>query len=128
MPVYPHQGLALAPAHYLTVPPGGPLDSAGTAGDRSWEVGEAGPTTGPTCPPPQVQSELLRCWHRWRVGKALQEECHMGSHTTSARPAGSTPREKLLLSRGGGSNGASQDPSAETHLAGGLPGLAERPF
>ncbi|XP_046531990.1 glucagon receptor isoform X6 [Equus quagga] len=76
----------------------------------------------------EVQSELLRCWHRWRVGKALQEECHMGSHTTSARPAGSTPREKLLLSRGGGSNGASQDPSAETHLAGGLPGLAERPF
>ncbi|XP_044601853.1 glucagon receptor isoform X1 [Equus asinus] len=76
----------------------------------------------------EVQSELLRCWHRWRVGKALQEECHMGSHTTAARPAGSTPREKLLLSRGGGSNGASQDPSAETHLAGGLPGLAERPF
>ncbi|KAB0396029.1 hypothetical protein E2I00_012908 [Balaenoptera physalus] len=73
-----------------------------------------------------VQSELLRRWHRWREGKALQEERHVGSHT--ARPSGGPPSEKLLLSRGGGSNRTSQDPSAETHLAGGLPGLAENPF
>ncbi|XP_036692494.1 glucagon receptor isoform X3 [Balaenoptera musculus] len=79
----------------------------------------------PACPP-QVQSELLRRWHRWREGKALQEERHVSSHT--ARPTGGPPSEKLLLSRGGGSNRTSQDPSAETHLAGGLPGLAENPF
>nr|XP_030699065.1 glucagon receptor isoform X4 [Globicephala melas] len=74
----------------------------------------------------EVQSELLRRWHRWREGKALQEECHVGSHT--ARPTGGPPSEKLLLSRGSGSNRTSQDPSTETHLAGGLPGLAENPF
>ncbi|XP_052513903.1 glucagon receptor isoform X2 [Budorcas taxicolor] len=73
----------------------------------------------------EVQSELLRRWHRWREGKALQEERHAGSHTT--RPLGGPPSEKLLLARGSGSNGTSQDPSTETHLAGGLPGSAENP-
>lgn len=78
----------------------------------------------PTCLP-QVQSELLRRWHRWREGKALQEEHHAGSHTT--RPLRGPLSEKLLLSRSSGSNGTSQDSSAETRLAGGLPGSAENP-
>ncbi|XP_017919074.1 PREDICTED: glucagon receptor isoform X2 [Capra hircus] len=73
----------------------------------------------------EVQSELLRRWHRWREGKALQEERHAGSHTT--RPLRGPPSEKLLLARGSGSNGTSQDPSTETRLAGGLPGSAENP-
>ncbi|XP_065764862.1 glucagon receptor isoform X3 [Muntiacus reevesi] len=73
----------------------------------------------------EVQSELLRRWHRWREGKALQEERHAGSHMT--RPLRGPPSEKLLLSGGSGSNGTSQDPSAETRLAGGLPGSAENP-
>lgn len=84
-------------------------------------------TQPPACPP-QVQSELLRRWHRWREGKALHNERHMGGGHM-AQPARGPPSQKLLLSRGGGSsNGTSQDPSAETCLAGGLPGLAESPF
>ncbi|XP_074200075.1 glucagon receptor isoform X4 [Camelus bactrianus] len=76
----------------------------------------------------EVQSELLRRWHRWREGKALHNERHMGGGHM-AQPARGPPSQKLLLSRGGGSsNGTSQDPSAETCLAGGLPGLAESPF
>ncbi|XP_072795947.1 glucagon receptor [Vicugna pacos] len=76
----------------------------------------------------EVQSELLRRWHRWREGKALHDERHMGGGHM-AQPARGPPSQKLLLSRGGGSsNGTSQDPSAETCLAGGLPGLAESPF
>ncbi|XP_055435811.1 glucagon receptor isoform X3 [Bubalus kerabau] len=73
----------------------------------------------------EVQSELLRRWHRWREGKALQEERHAGSHTT--RPLRGPPSKKLLLARGSSSNGTGQDPSAETHFAGGLPGSAENP-
>nr|XP_031325200.1 glucagon receptor isoform X2 [Camelus dromedarius] len=76
----------------------------------------------------EVQSELLRRWHRWHEGKALHNERHMGGGHM-AQPASGPPSQKLLLSRGGGSsNGTSQDPSAETCLAGGLPGLAESPF
>uniref|UniRef100_E1BKB6 Glucagon receptor n=1 Tax=Bos taurus TaxID=9913 RepID=E1BKB6_BOVIN len=73
----------------------------------------------------EVQSELLRHWHRWREGKALQEERHTGSHTT--RPLRGPPSKKLLLARGSSSNGTGQDASAETCLAGGLPGSAENP-
>ncbi|XP_006869693.1 PREDICTED: glucagon receptor [Chrysochloris asiatica] len=43
----------------------------------------------------EVQSELLRRWHRWRMGKALQDEHRPGSH--AARPALGPPSEKLLL-------------------------------
>uniref|UniRef100_A0A4X1UBI1 Glucagon receptor n=1 Tax=Sus scrofa TaxID=9823 RepID=A0A4X1UBI1_PIG len=74
----------------------------------------------------EVQAELLRRWHRWREGKALQKAHRVGSH--SARPPSGPPSEKLLLSTGGSSNGTSQEPSAETHLASGLPGVAENPF
>ena len=73
-----------------------------------------------------MQAELLRRWHRWREGKALQKAHRVGSH--SARPPSGPPSEKLLLSTGGSSNGTSQEPSAETHLASGLPGVAENPF
>ena len=97
---------------------------AGSLGILGGWQGQALGMARPTCPP-QVQSELLRRWHRWREGKALQEERHAGSHTT--RPLGGPPSEKLLLARGSGSNGTSQDPSTETRLAGGLPGSAENP-
>ncbi|XP_007957998.1 glucagon receptor [Orycteropus afer afer] len=66
----------------------------------------------------EVQSELMRRWHRWRVGKALREERQPGSHT--APPAHEPPREKLLLVRGGGSDGGGPDPSSETPSAHGL--------
>ncbi|KAK2492801.1 hypothetical protein MC885_009332 [Smutsia gigantea] len=75
----------------------------------------------------EVQSELLRCWHHWRRGKALQKR-PVGSHAASAQPTGGPCSEKLLLSIGGTSNRASQDPSSETRLASSLPGLAESPF
>ncbi|XP_047614222.1 glucagon receptor isoform X2 [Phacochoerus africanus] len=74
----------------------------------------------------EVQAELLRRWHRWREGKALQKAHRVGSH--SARPPSGPPSEKLLLSTGGSSNGTSQEPSAETRLASGLPGVVENPF
>lgn len=76
----------------------------------------------------EVQAELRRCWHRWRVGKALQVGRHVSSHRASALPTDGPPSEKLLLSRGSGSNGASQDPLAETRVAGDLSGLAECPL
>uniref|UniRef100_A0A8C3W3V8 Glucagon receptor n=1 Tax=Catagonus wagneri TaxID=51154 RepID=A0A8C3W3V8_9CETA len=74
----------------------------------------------------EVQSELLRHWHRWREGKALQKARRVSSHV--ARPTSDPPSGKPLLSTGGSSNGTSQDPCAETRLAGGLPGVAEDPF
>ncbi|XP_074175750.1 glucagon receptor isoform X2 [Rhinolophus sinicus] len=76
----------------------------------------------------EVQAELRRSWHRWRMGKELQAGRHVSSHMASAQPTDGPPSEKLLLSRGSGSNGASQDPLAETHISGDLPGLAECPF
>nr|XP_023412477.1 glucagon receptor [Loxodonta africana] len=74
----------------------------------------------------EVQSELLRRWHRWRIGKTLQEQRQRGSH--SAPPAHRPPSEKLLLVRSNGRDGAGPDPSSETPSAHSLPGLAERPF
>ncbi|KAF0887167.1 GLR protein, partial [Crocuta crocuta] len=77
----------------------------------------------------EVQSELLRRWHRWHVGNSLQAQRHVRGPSASARPGGGPPSEKPLLSRGGGgSNGASQDPSAETCLVSSLPGAVESPF
>ncbi|XP_040845698.1 glucagon receptor [Ochotona curzoniae] len=70
----------------------------------------------------EVQLELLRRWQRWRLGKALREERSASVHTPSAGP------EKLQLAQAGGSSGAVWNPSAKALLAGGLPGLAERPF
>nr|XP_017512820.2 glucagon receptor isoform X3 [Manis javanica] len=75
----------------------------------------------------EVQSELLRCWHHWREGKALQKR-PVGSHAASAQPTGGPCSEKLLLSIGGASNRASQDHSSETRLADSLPVLAESPI
>uniref|UniRef100_A0A8C9DM56 Glucagon receptor n=1 Tax=Prolemur simus TaxID=1328070 RepID=A0A8C9DM56_PROSS len=75
----------------------------------------------------EVQSELQRRWHRWRLGKALRWQQHTGSHTAPARPGHGTPTKTLWLVSGGSSNGVGQDPSAETPLASGLPGLAEIP-
>lgn len=69
----------------------------------------------------EVQAELLRSWHRWRMDEVLREEHQGSSHRALDRPTS----EKLLLSRGHNSNGASHDPSAETHVAGSLPGLAQ---
>ncbi|XP_057357810.1 glucagon receptor isoform X4 [Manis pentadactyla] len=74
----------------------------------------------------EVQSELLRCWHHWRGGKALQKR-PVGSHVASAQPTGGPCSERLLLSIGGASNRASQDRSSETRLADSLPGLDESP-
>ncbi|XP_053773878.1 glucagon receptor isoform X2 [Desmodus rotundus] len=77
----------------------------------------------------EVQAELLRSWHRRHLGEARWEE-HQGSssHPASARPTSGAATEKLLLSRGRASSGASQDPSAGTHAASSVPGLAESPF
>ncbi|XP_045425664.1 glucagon receptor isoform X1 [Lemur catta] len=75
----------------------------------------------------EVQSELQRRWHRWRLGKALRGQQHTGSHTAPARPGHGTPTENLRLVSSGSSNGVGQHPSAETPLASGLPGLAEIP-
>ncbi|XP_037348198.1 glucagon receptor [Talpa occidentalis] len=74
----------------------------------------------------EVQSELLRRWHRRRLGRALREERPV-SLPASARPPGSPPGKKLLLS-GGGGQGARRDPSSDTSPAGHLPGSAECPF
>ncbi|XP_043441316.1 glucagon receptor [Prionailurus bengalensis] len=77
----------------------------------------------------EVQSELLRRWHRWHVGNSLREQRHVHRPPASARPRGRPPSAKLLLSGGGGgSNGAGRDPSAETCRVSSLPGLAESPF
>lgn len=86
--------------------------------------GQAGPRTGLPRPPPQVQSELRRRWHRWRLGKVLWEEQNSSNHKASSLPGRGPPSKELQFGRGGGS----QDSSAETPLAGGLPGLAESPF
>ncbi|XP_066237616.1 glucagon receptor isoform X1 [Saccopteryx leptura] len=76
----------------------------------------------------EVQTELLRNWHHWRLGEVLREERQGGSHPVSAHLTSGVTTEKLLLSRGQDSNGASQDPSAGTLVACGLPGLAESSF
>lgn len=70
----------------------------------------------------EVQSELLRRWRRWRIGKALWEERSVSVHVPSAPP------EKLRPAQDGGSPGAGRDPSSEALLAGDLPGLAKSPF
>ncbi|XP_037013740.2 glucagon receptor isoform X4 [Artibeus jamaicensis] len=76
----------------------------------------------------EVQAELLRSWRRWRVGKALREEHRGSGRPASARPTSGGATQKLLFSRGRASSGASQDPSAGTHAAISLPGLADSPF
>ncbi|XP_036124206.1 glucagon receptor [Molossus molossus] len=73
----------------------------------------------------EVQAELLRNWHRWRGGEALQDGRQGGSRSALAQTTSGAPTEKLLLSRGRDSNGASQGPSVETCVAGNLPGLAQ---
>nr|XP_012644896.1 glucagon receptor isoform X2 [Microcebus murinus] len=75
----------------------------------------------------EVQLELQRRWHRWRLGKALPGERRTGSHSASAGPGHGNPTENLRLVTGGSSNGVGRDPSAETPSASSLPGLAERP-
>ncbi|XP_011921518.1 PREDICTED: glucagon receptor isoform X3 [Cercocebus atys] len=72
----------------------------------------------------EVQSELRRHWHRWRLGKVLQEERGTSNHKAPSAPGQGLPGKKLQSGRGGGS----QDSSAEIPLAGGLPRLAESPF
>lgn len=86
--------------------------------------GQADPGTGLPHPPPQVQSELRRHWHRWRLGKELQEERGTSNHKAPSAPGRGLPGKKLQSGRGGGS----QDTSAEIPLAGDLPRLAESPF
>lgn len=83
----------------------------------------------PAVPPPQVQSELLRRWNRWRAGRSLREERHTSRLGPLALPTGDPPSEKPLLSRSGGSsNETGRDPSADPCLVSSLPGLAESPF
>ncbi|KAM6164659.1 glucagon receptor [Rhynchocyon petersi] len=72
----------------------------------------------------EVQSELLRQWHRWRV--SLTVERQQGSQ--AAPPSHGPPSEKLLLVRSGGSDGVRPDPSSETPSAHSFSGLAENPF
>ncbi|XP_008011457.1 glucagon receptor [Chlorocebus sabaeus] len=72
----------------------------------------------------EVQSELRRHWHRWRLGKELQEERGTSNHKAPSAPGRGLPGKKLQSGRGGGS----QDTSAEIPLAGDLPRLAESPF
>ncbi|XP_048653212.1 glucagon receptor isoform X2 [Marmota marmota marmota] len=79
-------------------------------------------------PLPQVQAELLQRWRRWHEGRALQDPRRSSSPSAPARPCRGPSCEKLRLVKGGSSNGAGQDPSAETSLACGLPELAESPF
>lgn len=89
----------------------------------SWEMGgNADPLD------PQVQAELWRRWQCWYQGKALLDERITGSHLAPTGPSHSPLCEKLQLVKGASSNGAGQDPSAETPLASGLPGLAKSPF
>ncbi|XP_073742131.1 glucagon receptor isoform X3 [Callorhinus ursinus] len=77
----------------------------------------------------EVQSELRRCWHRWRAGTSLREQRHVSRPVASARPPGGPPSKQPLLSGGGGSsNGAGRGPSADPSLLGSLPALAESPF
>ncbi|XP_039332689.2 glucagon receptor isoform X1 [Saimiri boliviensis] len=76
----------------------------------------------------EVQSELRRRWHRWRLGKVLQEEQNTSGHRASSVPGLSPPSKKLRFGSGGGSHGAGQDSSVATPLAGGLSRLAESPF
>lgn len=95
---------------------------------QGWEPGTVGQAR-PALPPPQVQSELLRRWNRWRAGRLLQEERHSSRLGPPARPTGDPPSEKPLLSRSGGSsNGTGRDPCADPCLVSSLPGLAESPF
>nr|XP_013002630.1 glucagon receptor isoform X4 [Cavia porcellus]XP_013002632.1 glucagon receptor isoform X4 [Cavia porcellus]XP_023418688.1 glucagon receptor isoform X4 [Cavia porcellus] len=76
----------------------------------------------------EVQAELWRRWQCWYQGKALLDERITGSHLAPTGPSHSPLCEKLQLVKGASSNGAGQDPSAETPLASGLPGLAKSPF
>ncbi|XP_046319192.1 glucagon receptor isoform X2 [Marmota monax] len=76
----------------------------------------------------EVQAELLQRWRRWHEGRALQDPRRSSSPSAPARPCRGPSCEKLRLVKGGSSNGAGQDPSAETSLACGLPELAESPF
>ncbi|XP_033038519.1 glucagon receptor isoform X4 [Trachypithecus francoisi] len=71
----------------------------------------------------EVQSELRRHWHRWRLGKVLQEERSTSNHKAPSAPGRGLPGKKLQSGRGGGS----QDSSAEIPLAGGLSRLTENP-
>uniref|UniRef100_H9KVX4 Glucagon receptor n=1 Tax=Callithrix jacchus TaxID=9483 RepID=H9KVX4_CALJA len=76
----------------------------------------------------EVQSELWRRWHHWRLGKVLREEQNTSSHKASSAPSFSSPSKKLRFGSGRGSHGAGQDSSVATPLAGGLSRLAESPF
>ena len=116
--------MVVQPALSTPGPPAGPsrLGGWGSRRGRDWP-------DLPRPPAPQVQSELLRRWHRWHVGNSLREQRHVHRPPASARPRGRPPSAKLLLSGGGGgSNGAGRDPSAETCRVSSLPGLAESPF
>ncbi|XP_006886379.1 PREDICTED: glucagon receptor [Elephantulus edwardii] len=72
----------------------------------------------------EVQSELLRRWHRWRVDTGLREELRLGSR--SAPPSHGPPSEERLLTSTC-SEGPRLDPSLETPSAHSLPG-PESPF
>ncbi|XP_023554986.1 glucagon receptor isoform X2 [Octodon degus] len=69
----------------------------------------------------EVQAELWRHWRRWREGKALLDERITSSHSAPTGPSRGPLCEKLQLVKGGSSNGASHEPSAETPLVNDLP-------
>ncbi|XP_059527684.1 glucagon receptor [Myotis daubentonii] len=75
----------------------------------------------------EVQTELLRSWHRWRLGELLREERQGSGHPALARSTSGAPTEKLLLSGGCDSNGGSHgpSPSGEPRAAGSPPGWAQ---
>ncbi|XP_072501441.1 glucagon receptor isoform X1 [Notamacropus eugenii] len=56
----------------------------------------------------EVQAELLKSWHRWQLGRALEEEHrHTCSHMSTGRPGSTCPGEKRqLVSCSSTSNGA----------------------
>ncbi|XP_001379748.1 glucagon receptor isoform X2 [Monodelphis domestica] len=56
----------------------------------------------------EVQGELLKSWHRWQLGRALEEEHrHTCSHMSTGRPGSTCPGEKRqLVSCSSTSNGA----------------------
>lgn len=101
------------------VPCWSPPRSTPRAPGRPRSLGGWGPWDWPDAPPPpQVQSELRRCWHRRRAGASLRERRH----------ASGPPSEKPLLCGAGGSNGAGRGPPAHPSPVGSRPALAESPF